>query len=280
MAFDDLTGDGVEEIAAIGEPGLDLFKRIERATRPYLVVNGELGFRGRTLDFLHEVGPLLVGLDVVGSLDDDSAVSACVNLEDLSLNTDCSQPIEWSRLSGLRHLFSYSSRLNLSFAQLSGLESLSVYGAKDSDLDLVTSSRIHLLRLMSARITRIPVGDTWSGLRQLEVLGAPKLVDFAGIASMPQLQSLFLEKCRALNSLASVGECVRLARLAVSDCGPVESLTPLIACEELVEIFFDGSTNVLDGDLSVLGALPNLTRAMYRHRRHYRGAPSKFPSQD
>jgi len=51
-----------------------LVRRIARADRPQLVINSALGFDGDKLDFLREVGPHLVSLEVSGSFSSDQAV--------------------------------------------------------------------------------------------------------------------------------------------------------------------------------------------------------------
>ena len=280
MEYDRFVVGNGEIIVARGTPDERLFKRIRDATRPQLVVNGELGYLGSNLDFLHEIGPLLVSLEVVGSFEDDSGIASCINLEELNLNTDCSGTIDWTLLRRLRHLFAYNSRLNSTFQELPELEDLNLYGATDDDLDLVGSIALRELHLISTKITRVPVGDTWSRLKTLEVRQGSRLKEFSGIAEMKQLESLSLRQCRHLRSLEPVSACRNLTHLGVTDCGPVESLAPLESCTALERLFFAGSTNIVDGDLRVLGRLPHLERAMYMRRRHYHGAPARFPTMD
>jgi hypothetical protein len=243
-------------------------------------VNRSLGFPGEDLDFLQEVGPKIVSLEVVGSFKSDAGVSQCTNLEELNLNTDCRGGIDWGSFKKLRYLFAYSDRLDDSICDLSSLEVLSLYGATDSDFSRVEGlGSLRELQLKSTKITSVPTGG-WATLRVLSVERAPRLRDFSGIEAMGGLERLTLEQCKHLEDLQFLRGCPSLQHLNVSDSGRIHSLTPLGNCPELVEVLFYGSTDVADGDLSILGQLRHLERADYRARRNYRGAPARFPTID
>jgi hypothetical protein len=51
--------------------------------------------------------------------------------------------------------------------------------------------------------------------------------------------------------------------------GDIESIAPIAGLTELEKFFFPVSTNVLDGDMSVLLTLPRLKNVAYQYRRHY-----------
>jgi hypothetical protein len=62
---------------------------------------------------------------------------------------------------------------------------------------------------------------------------------------------------------------VLLNKLILSDDGPIESLVPLEGLAALDWLVFPGTTEVLDGDLSVLLRLPSLRTVAFKDRANY-----------
>ena len=84
-------------------------------------------------------------------------------------------------------------------------------------------------------------------------------------------------------SIDEIGRLTRLMRLFLNNIGPLASLAPLDQLTNLEWMTFDGSTNILDGDLSPLTRLPHLSRVAFQNRRHYSHTrkeirPQGFPS--
>jgi hypothetical protein len=269
-------------IVATGKVNDDLIRKVHASSRPLLVLNRELGFDEVDCRVLQEVGYRLIGLEVSGSFVDDSDVRLCCNLEELNLNSACRAEVEWGELAHLTHLFTYADRLSGSFVSLESLCALQLYGVSDERIGL--TSTLPLLEDLTLISTRMRTVESMEGLgnrlRSLSIREASALRDFDSLANFRKLQRLFLTACRHLSDLAFVSSMPLLETLSVSDCGPVDSLHPLEDCPRLQRLHFYGSTNIQDGDLSVLDRLPVLEGAFFQSRRHYRGAPSRFPTLD
>jgi Leucine-rich repeat (LRR) protein len=246
-----------------------------------LVVNTALGFEGDNLDFLREVGPRLVSLEVIGSFSSDVAIENCVNLEELNLNTDCRHKLDWQTLPVLRYLFVYSERINPTFETLGHLLSAHVYGAGDAELCLIAELRnLQKLTLSSCKASSLPEELEGDGLAALAIRRGTRMGNFSAISRFVNLESLTIVQCSRLTEIDFVTSLRRLRSLNISENGKIRSLQPIMNCRDLETLYFYGSTTVEDGDLSVLAQLPHLTRAHFQPKRHYKKTPPQFPTMD
>jgi hypothetical protein len=108
-------------------------------------------------------------------------------------------------------------------------------------------------------------------------------VDWAGLAGLTRL---FVYADRLSEGFSSLGKLHTLQVYGASDehAGQASAL-PLLEDLTLISTRMRttaamGSTDVQDGDLSVLGQLPALRGAYFQRRRHYRGTPPGFPTLD
>lgn len=269
-------------VIATGPADEVLIRRIAQTPRPLLVLNRELGFEERDCRILREVGDRLVGLEVVGSFDDDSDVAACENLEELNLGTDCRGAVDWAALRSLTRMFTYADRIAPSLAGLDRLQDLHVHQASDEDAALISGlPALERLTLTSARMRSVePLRGLADRLTRLSIRLTPRLTGFAALAEFHSLAELDLEACRHVSDVEFLSGLPDLEVLSVSDCGSIASLRPLAHCRHLRRLHFFGSTKVEDGDLSVLAELPALERAHFQRRRHYIGTPERFPSTE
>jgi hypothetical protein len=146
----------------------------------------------------------------------------------------------------------------------SRVESLFVFGPPDPDLARFSSLPLRRLELSQGR-------------RLLSTAGVPDSVRFLGLYQqgalsalvLPRLDVLAIESCRRIADLDAVAG-QSLTRLKVANCGDIASLAPLRGMDSLEEFLAWESTNIVDGDLSVLAQLPRLRVLGMQDRRHYR----------
>jgi hypothetical protein len=89
---------------------------------------------------------------------------------------------------------------------------------------------------------------------------------------------LEIETCLGLTALEAIGVLRKLSFLGVSDCGRIDSLSPLANLTELEVLYAWGSTKILDGDLTPLLKLPMLREIRMRDRREYRPRIRDLPA--
>jgi hypothetical protein len=86
---------------------------------------------------------------------------------------------------------------------------------------------------------------------------------------------LNIEACRAVGSIDEVGSLSRLRKFHLNNNGEIASLKPLKTLSALESVVFWESTNIRDGDLSIL-VQKNLSRVSFQNRRHYSHSREDF----
>jgi hypothetical protein len=237
----------------------------------------------------------LIALSVVDHfrVSDLSCVHALNGLRSLEVRTFCRTAIDFSafphllncflewrpncesmfNVVGLRHLgFSEYPGIDLrAFKSLPSLTSLNILNSRLTTLEGIESlkslTRLELVNLRSLRsLGNIGSND---GLRRLSIHGCPRLRDLTEISSLYRLEELSVDGCRGLRQFSEVSSLNKLEKLSIDDCGPIDFLPDLTPLSYLKDFSFAGSTNVGDGNLSVLTKMPNLTRILFQDRRHY-----------
>src|SRR3954452_21805600 len=129
------------------------------------------------------------------------------------------------------------------------------------------------------RLTCLSDIDDLPDLLQLRIHAAPRLEDIDDLGGVAgSLEELWLEGCRSLRSVEAVEALTKLRVLNIGDCGSIATLAPLAALARIEVVEAWGSTEVLDGDLSPLVALPALRELRMRDRRGYRPRLASFVS--
>lgn len=235
-----------------------------------LMLNYARGWKGHDLRFLPTLD-FLEGLVIIHrTLNDDSAVEAVATLRHLQLSTYCRNSLDFSKLPnledcGLRwrkrteglfsqpalrrlYLVDYPEKTLEAFSELSGLRALSLSGGK-----LGTTAGIEAV----------------VNLSELGLFHLRHLQRVEEVGRLVKLRVLEIEHCRHIGDIDELAQLQSLIRLRLDECGAIRSLWPLHQNQDLRELFFVGSTNVVDGDLNVLLGLPNLKALSYKNRRHY-----------
>ena len=83
------------------------------------------------------------------------------------------------------------------------------------------------------------------------------------------MEELWLVGSRKISSLEGLKNNLELRKLIIENLGDIESLSPLKNLLKLEMVIFLGSTNIVDGDLSVLNDLPLLKNVGFKNRKHY-----------
>jgi hypothetical protein len=79
-------------------------------------------------------------------------------------------------------------------------------------------------------------------------------------------------------AIDAVGALRNLRFLGVSDCGRIDSLSPLANLTKLEVLYAWGSTRIVDSDLTPLVKLPMLREIRMRDRREYRPRIRDIPA--
>jgi hypothetical protein len=235
-----------------------------------LYLNHARGWKGDSIAFVSD----LPNLTAFGLLDftikDDSPVHSLGKLRCLELSTYSTAPIDFDRFPHLDQCALYWRSGSESLFHAPSLRSLFVhrYSGKGSG----PFAQLRSLRSLSIANSSVPEIVALGQLRDLIFLGLynlKELTSLEGLASLIQLQELEINGCKRIREISALAHLVDLRRLQLNDDGPIESLRPIGAATKLEQLLFYESTNIRDGDLSVLGQLPRLRKVSFQNRRHY-----------
>lgn len=192
-------------------------------------------------------------------------------LEDVNLVTSLSAMFDLSRFPRLAGVSAEWGQIRDSVADGPSLRSLFILSYSEPDLWPLRWNTTLTHAYFKDRPRLRSLGGL-EVLNKLEVLGvalAP-LVDISALAQCEaRLTELQLDACRVDEVTPLAGQ-TGLKLLNVSDCGGIESLSPLRGLHQLEDLWMWGSTKVLDNDLSPLLDLPRLIDLRMQSRRSYR----------
>lgn len=245
-----------------------------------LELNYAKGWCGRDVSFLEELRGTLAWLKIIHfNLDNVTPVNALRQLRYLDVNTYCRTEIDFSRFPMLEECcLEWRPKARSLFAH-AGIKRLWVNHCPERDLkNLVGMKSLESLRLASSRLVKLEGIEALRKLTFLGVYSARGLTTIRGVDQLPDLVHLEVNGCRKLEDISPVGGARRLRTLHLCNDGPIQSLAPLRALRELEVFLFYESTNIIDGDLSVLLQLPNLRDTAFQERRHYSHRRVDLPS--
>jgi len=129
------------------------------------------------------------------------------------------------------------------------------------------------LRVKTSALRTLAGIERLCQLQTLEFGGLVKLEDISSVRTLGDLRTLRIDTSRKIGHLGAVTPLSHLRILGINNCGKIQSLAPIRGLRELEDFTFLESTDIVDGDLSVLLELPRLREVAFQSRRHYR--PSK-----
>jgi len=107
-------------------------------------------------------------------------------------------------------------------------------------------------------------------LEKLELIDCRNFEDLSAVESLPNLRWLAIDGSKKVRSLGPVGKLETLQVLDLSNVGRIPSLAFVASLKKLRALAFAGTnTSIEDGDLSILGSLPDLSMLMFAPRKHY-----------
>ncbi|HKV38806.1 MAG TPA: hypothetical protein VJX67_06310 [Blastocatellia bacterium] len=243
-----------------------------------LELNQAKGWRGGDLSFLSEF-PALKSFKIFDfNIKDITPIHFLHDLRELGVTTYCLTEIDFSAFPRLDTCgLEWGRRKASSISDCTTLKKLMVSCYKGKDVDPFA----RLINLESLAILVAPVGNLHGlnalrNLRRLRLGRLTRLTSLAGIEGLADMEELNVDTCRAISNIEQVASLLRLRKLFVDNCGEIDSLKPMEKLSNLEMVGFVESTNILDGDLSPLIGLRNLSRLAFQNRRHYSHRREEF----
>jgi internalin A len=235
-----------------------------------LELNHAKGWGGSDLEFLRRL-PHLRSLAVIDfRIPSVEPVHALHELRSLKILTYCKTPIRFEAFEQLEDCsIHWRSRCESLFG-LRALRSLFVHGYPKKFFEPFASLRsLESLSLAGGPFRVLDGIGNLSKLTHLRLAALTKLESLEGLEKLSHLEDLRIDGCRKFRSVSPLAGLRALRVLTIGDGGEIESVLPLESLLNLEQFVFDGTTNVLDGDLGVLLRLPKLRRTAFMNRRHY-----------
>ena len=240
----------------------DGFERLE--------INHALGFSGHDLGFLKEFA-FLTGFEIIHrKIDDISLIHCLEKLNNISIQTFCRTPIEFSRFAELKHCRLHWRPKGRSIFECRQIESLFLDYYKSKDCKPVGKlTGIRKLTITNSPLEEIdPLADLVN-LVKLDLSNLRKLTVITPVQHLSGLEFLRIDGARKLRDVNPLAALRNLKVLYLCDVGAIPSLAPLKDLSRLEALYAWGDTNILDGDLRGLLALPNLKKLAMMNRQHY-----------
>jgi hypothetical protein len=242
-----------------------------------LELNQGKGWRGDDLWFLSKF-PHLKAFEILDlCIKNVEPIHFLHDLRRLNVTTYCSTEIRFLAFPRLEDCTLEWRRKANSLFDCCTLKKLFVNRYKGKDVSAFGKlTNLQSLAILNAPVRNLQGLASLKQLRSLRLAGLRRLTSLEGIEGLTDLEELEVHTCRAIRSIEQIGSLSRLRKLLLNNDGDIESLMPLEKLKGLEWVLSYDSTNIVDGDLSPLLRLPNLSRVSFANRRHYSHRREEF----
>jgi len=240
-------------------------------------LNQSKGWCGDNVDFLREL-PALEAFTIIDfSINNIAGVQAQTTLKYLDLNTYANTAVDFTLFNVLEDCSVEWNRRFHGFFELPNLRKAFINKLPDSDFGRLASlTSLSHLSLASPGIETLQGLQHLYGLVFLGVYEGRKLRSLSGIEALKAIETLEINGCKKISDIRPLLGMTSLRRLMLCNDGNIESFMPLANLENLEELRFYESTNVLDGNLGVLKMIRSLKHISFMEREHYTHRRSDF----
>ena len=235
-----------------------------------LTLNRELGWRGQDLAFLQEISSLVAFRILDFLIENVAPVHLLPRLRSLEVSTYCKTPIDFQKFPFLEKCaFEWRSRSESLFARNS-LTTLFLNSYTGTRSQVFSSlSKLETLTVANSRLHEVYGLRALHRLRHLALYNLRQVRSLSGIEGLQSLEEVEIKGCKSIDSIDELATLQNLHRLALVDDGSIKTLEPLRSASNLEELYFYGTTVIVDGQLALLTELPRLRRTSFQNRRHY-----------
>lgn len=203
-----------------------------------------------------------------------SHINGCTDLEELSISHGFTGSIDFALFPNLKKVFidweNAGVETLFNCPQLESVTILKYNGLSLSNFEALPN--LKELVLYDPKVISLNGIGNLKYLEKLEIFNAKKLQDLGDIENVQTLKKLFLYGTKNLIDLTSIMYLKNLRALNLDNIGKTSTIRFLETLKNLEECYLTESTNVVDGDLSVLANLRanhNLNKVIFTNRNHY-----------
>ncbi len=199
-----------------------------------------------------------------------NAVEKMESLHHLVLGYCPKEKVDFTKLDNLVEFSAPWWKGAESILQCTGLTGLSLDKLKLKNYEsLGTLINLRSFGVVDGGINNLNWLENLQELEWLEICSWRGLSDFSPISQCSQLKRLGIESCSALNDISFLRQLEKIKILDLTGNKGLLSISPVSFLKKLKAFSFSGTTNIEDGDLTVLETLPELSMLMFQARKHY-----------
>ncbi|MFH1932545.1 MAG: hypothetical protein ABIN18_13285 [Pseudomonadota bacterium] len=248
-----------------------------------LYLNIAFGWPGYDVSFLKDLKGLKWLHILTDRVNDISPIHSLRNIRWLCLSLIVETKIDFTCFPKLERVsLDWSPKIKSIF-ECKSLKNILMCKYKSDERDLSAFSSLPNLEELCFKICNIErIGDIskLKNLKALELHWASKLTSLKGLEVLRELRKLHIDTCRRVTKIDPIGKLAKLEEFFLPNCGDIESLKPLAGLKNLRVFHFYESTNIINGDLTVLKSLPGLSEVSFVERRHYNLKDSDMPGYE
>jgi protein phosphatase 1 regulatory subunit 7 len=203
---------------------------------------------------------------------DISALAECINLRKLYIGGSITKGCEIGRLINLEELtLGHSGRQNLPDSDMPILRKFWIWDLRASDLQFLKCfASLEDLTIIEARkLDSLSGIEYCPNLQKLDIGYCSKLENINGLLSCKNLIEIEMTNLKRLTSMRPIFHLSKLQRLIVEKVPSVKDIAGIKELKSLNHLAWI-DTEIEDGDLSPLLAMPNLTHCYVRpNKKHY-----------
>lgn len=125
------------------------------------------------------------------------------------------------------------------------------------------------LSILNSQIENLQGISTLRNLKFLRLANLKRIASLKGVENLQKLEELEIQRCKGISTVFEVFRLSSLRRLLLLDLGNIASIGGIETLSDLEEFLLYESTNIVDGDISPVLTLKNLSKISFQNRRHY-----------
>ena len=252
-------------------PWVDDFEEIiEEHHITALYLNSAHGWKSGDYSFLRRLRSIEELLILSTNSEGLEALESMVKLQELSITTNTTSVVDFTRLPLLKKCFLNWWVGASSIFHSTSLENMYLDEVKlASWADVIFPSSLIKLAIGNSNLDDLSFVKGIPALTRLDLNNCKKIIDFTPLEDLHALKWLTIYGNKNIGDFDFIVHMPDLEVLQISNAGEIKTLRPISNASNLKAFAFDGSTNILDGDLSVLKNLKKLSMLMFTPRKHY-----------
>lgn len=265
--YDEEDSECIEGIKVDGEWHPNIEKYIKKYNIKALYLNTSTGWIGKDYSFLKDLENLVELQILDPHMVNISALERLDKLEYLNIAYFPDEYIDFKKLSNLKKCsLGYPKNIKSLF-EVKTLQCLALDELKLKDYsDLRKLVNLKELYIGNSSIPSLDFLNEMLTLEKLSLVNCRKINNFSPISLFVRLKYLDLRGCSKLEAIDFVKPLKNLEHLVLGNSKSIKSIKPLSGCLSLKIASFP---NIIDGDLSPLEKLPNLSNLFIQNKKHY-----------